>query len=343
MAIICQDHKSQHYKLIFNQDTGFQLRSEYKGYPEPFWSEDGPELLDLSITSYCERECAFCYRSAGKNGKHMAFADVCNVIDQAKSVGVLQIALGGGNPNQHPQFIKILKNIRGNGIVPSYTSNGEEVTNDILQATKEYCGAMALSVYPPVEENFIKLVERIIDMGIKLNLHVILSKLTFDMLMRWLLKTPAWLKRINALIVLNYKPIVKSQNSLILDYGKIYAFYETAAKCKDITIGFDSCSVPGIVTYMNAPKVFVEPCEASRFSAFISEDMKMYPCSFMTGTNRYGDLREHSLLDIWRENESFRSFRKELEGKSCPDCKFADICMGGCHFIPTINQCGKSI
>lgn len=40
--------------------------------------------------------------------------------------------------------------------------------------------------------------------------------------------------------------------------------------------------------------VFLESCEAARFSAFISEDMIMYPCSFMVNTDMYANLREMS-------------------------------------------------
>ena len=34
----------------------------------------------------------------------MSIADFTAVIRQAKAMGVFQVALGGGNPNQHPQF-----------------------------------------------------------------------------------------------------------------------------------------------------------------------------------------------------------------------------------------------
>lgn len=49
--------------------------------------------------------------------------------------------------------------------------------------------------------------------------------------------------------------------------------------------------------------VFLESCEAARFSAFISEDMKMYPCSFMINTDMYANLREMSLKQIWRSQK----------------------------------------
>lgn len=147
--LIIREHPEQHYKTLFNQQTGFFMRAEDNGYPEPFWAEDGPELLDISITNYCERNCLFCYRKANPNGTHMPLESLKFVIEQAKKVGVFQIALGGGNPNQHPHFKDILRIIRESGIVPSYTTNGDGLSDDILVATKTYCGAMAVSLYEP--------------------------------------------------------------------------------------------------------------------------------------------------------------------------------------------------
>lgn len=332
-------HPTQHYKTVFSRKTGFFVRLEEDGYGEPFWSEDGPELLDLSITNYCERCCDFCYRQANPSGRHMPLKDVENVVAQAKEVGVLQIALGGGNPNQHPEFVEILRLIWEQGIVPSFTSNGDGLTDVILKATKQYCGAMALSLYPSYER-YDRMVRRIAGYGIKLNLHVILKSDTIDLLTSWFQEAPTWFTYINAVIVLNYKPVGGSRDMLVRDRERLKAFYESASSCQSVKIGFDSCCVPGIVTWMNANTALIDSCEAARFSAFISEDMKMYPCSFMANTDQYGDLRNEKLLDIWQNHPAFVKHRKEIRNNPCAGCKHQAVCNGGCVFMPEINQCG---
>lgn len=45
--LIIREYPEQHYKTLFNQRTGFFMRLEDDGYPEPFWAEEGPELLDI--------------------------------------------------------------------------------------------------------------------------------------------------------------------------------------------------------------------------------------------------------------------------------------------------------
>lgn len=336
-TIICQ-HSKGHYRTMFCRETGFFVRLEDDGYPEPFWSEDGPELLDISITNYCEHGCSFCYRQSNKTGKHISYADMYNIVIQAAECGVLQIALGGGNPNQHPQFIEILQVIREAGIVPSYTSNGEGLTDDILKATKKYCGAMALSLYPPYNR-YNELTDRIHKFGIKLNLHVILKTDTVDLLVEWMQNPPTWFRNINALIVLNYKAIATSVSLMVTDKEKLKTFYTAASNCKCVKIGFDSCCVPGIVTWMDVDSTFIESCESARFSAFISEDMKMYPCSFMANTELCGDLKSSSLLDIWRNNVAFVNYRNKIRDNQCNTCIHQQQCNGGCMFMPEINQC----
>lgn len=331
-------HFSQHYKTLFNTRTGFFLRVEDEGYPEPFWAEDGPELLDIAITNYCEHGCSFCYRKSNKSGKHVSLEDLQSVVIQAKELGVLQIALGGGNPNQHPLFVEILKMIREFGIVPSYTSNGEGLTDDILYATKQYCGAMALSLYQPYDR-YEDLTEKIISLGIKLNLHVILKKDTIELLTSWLKEPPTWFSNINALIVLNYKPIASSNSLMVTDKRLLKEFYSSVSECQHTKIGFDSCCVPGIVTWMNVNPALIESCEAARFSAFISEDLKMYPCSFMANTDMCGDLHQSSMIEIWQTNSSFIEHRNKIKSSTCYSCKCHHLCNGGCVFMPGINQC----
>lgn len=335
--IICE-HPRAHYKTLFCRETGFFARIEEEGYPEPFWSEDGPELLDVAITNYCERGCSFCYRQSNRNGKHMSLANVYKVTEEAVNAGVLQIALGGGNPNQHPQFVEILRIIREAGIVPSYTSNGEGLTDRILLETKKYCGAMALSLYPPYDR-YAELTAWIHSFGIKLNLHIILKCDTIDLLIDWFQSPPVWFNNINAIIVLNYKPITSPKTMMVINREKLETFYTAVSNCRSIKIGFDSCCVPGIVKWMNVNHALIESCESARFSAFISEDMKMYPCSFMVNTDLYGDLNTTSLIDIWQKNFAFVNHRDKIINNQCSACKQQQLCNGGCVFMPEINQC----
>lgn len=336
--LIIREYPKQHYKTLFNQRTGFFMRVEDDGYPEPFWAQEGPELLDVSITNYCERGCQFCYRKANTMGHHMSLESLKYVIAQAKNAGVFQIALGGGNPNQHPHFDDVLRMIREAGIVPSYTTNGDGLSKDILAATKAYCGAMAVSLYEPYT-GYDDVFERIFSMGIKCNAHIILKTDTIDILTNWFTKPPHFFQWVNAVVILTYKPIASSSDLMVKDAQKLQQFYEAVSSCTAVKIGFDSCSVSGIVRWMNVNSSLIESCESARFSAFISEDLRMYPCSFMVNTHLFGDLKSQSLIDIWHNHPAFVTHRERIKNNSCSTCKVQNLCNGGCVFFPEINQC----
>ena len=337
--LVILQHPEQHYRTLFNQKTGMFIRKEEKGCEEPFWSKDGPELLDISITNYCERSCGFCYRQSSRQGTHMAMGDLQRVVEQAQELGVLQIALGGGNPNQHPEFCNILRLIKEHNIVPSYTTNGDGLADEILQCTADYCGAMAVSAYPPFDARFEERIRRIASFGIRLNIHMILKEDTVDTAISWLQNPPKFLKEVNAFIFLNYKPINRNYILQHIDKNKLRQFFQAASVSNALKIGFDSCSISGIVNMMDVPAFLIESCEAARFSAFISEDLKMYPCSFMVGTDMFGDLRTHTMLDIWQSNDAFMCFREKIRNNPCINCKFESLCKGGCRFLPEINLC----
>lgn len=337
--LIEQYHEEQHYRVVFDQRKGFFVRKEDIGYPEPLWSADGPELIDLSITNYCERNCDFCYReTCVEKAKFINLEEVEKIVSQAESCGTLQIAIGGGNPNQHPEFTDILKIIRNHNIVPSYTSNGDGLSNKILTATSDYCGAMAISFYPPYdEEHYEQILQRIWNYKIPVNLHVIIREDVLDLWIKWIKTPPKFFRYINAIVFLNYKPIrnVHSEKNT----KKIQLLFETIDQCRDVKIGFDSCSISGIVKWLSIPSYLIESCEAARFSAFISEDMNMYPCSFMINQGYYGDLRKESMVDIWQRNAYFKRIRENNPSNRCINCKYVSICKGGCPLFPDINFC----
>ena len=90
---------------------------------------------------------------------------------------------------------------------------------------------------------------------------------------------------------------------------------------------------------MDVSNIFYESCEAARFSAFISEDMKMYPCSFMVNTNEYGDLKRNSIREIWQNDVTFIKHREKILKNRCFSCKYEQKCKGGCQFLDCINLC----
>ncbi|MDR2457042.1 MAG: radical SAM protein [Clostridiales Family XIII bacterium] len=344
--LLIRHYEKSNYVIFFDRNNGTFCRFG-KNDIDPFFNITGPELLDIAITNYCEKECGFCYRRSSRLGKFMPLDDYKHVMEEASKVGVLQVALGGGNPNQHPQFTQILEITRKHDIMPSYTTNGQGMTDEIYAATKKLCGAMAVSWYEPYIE-----AETVIKQAgihkITVNIHFLLSKNSLTQAIHLLETRNDILENVNAIIFLNYKPIHSPESLCLSDGDEIKYFFELVKKIKICKIGFDSCMV-SYLPLMGEDLVLetVDFCEAGRFSAYISEELLFYPCSFLNDISKNGiSLKTTSLEDAWTNGEEFVSVRKKLNSpgmqnfpiSKCHNCQSYALCHGGCQILD-INRC----
>ncbi|MEZ5277874.1 MAG: radical SAM protein [Opitutaceae bacterium] len=337
---------SQKYTAVFNPNSGFFARIEDANTEEPFWSHHGPELLDIAITNWCDKGCSFCYRKSDRLGTHMALSDFYEILRQARELHVFQIALGGGNPNQHPDFEEFLRLSRVEfGIVPNYTTNGRGLSGSVVQSTADYCGAVAVSAYPPYTETS-EAVSLLTEHGISTNIHFLLTSKSIDTAIEWLQDPPEFLEKANAIVFLNYKPIGRNPdtNLLLNRSPKLSEFFESAtSKRYPFRIGFDTCCITGLARLGKSPEVCLEGCDAGRFSLFISETLEVYPCSFMVETQNKGvSLRNSSMADIWRQHRSLVEFRSKHRGSGCSTCSTPKLCLSGCPLFPEMNLCPEN-
>ncbi|MCU8045734.1 MULTISPECIES: radical SAM/SPASM domain-containing protein [unclassified Shewanella] len=332
------------YTAVFNSVTGFFARIPDRDKLEPFWSPHGPELMDISITNWCDKGCSFCYKSSTSRGKHMSLDDYKLIINQAAEMGTFQVALGGGNPNQHPDFIEILEYTKLKGIVPNYTSNGRGLSDEVLEATKRCCGAVAISAYPPYDETEQSL-QKLLSAGVKVNLHFILDAHSIDTAISWLKEPPEFLMGINAVIFLNYKPSGRKvfEDKLLRNSDRLDEFFRLATSSeRKLKVGFDACCVSGVFARTNASPVMVDACDAARFSMYVSEDLKVYPCSFQSGLESGDTLDEDtSLVDIWTKSANMQSFRDYFSSDRCGGCNHMSTCKNGCPIFEQLVVCGN--
>jgi radical SAM protein with 4Fe4S-binding SPASM domain len=345
-AFIVKRFSAEHYTAVFNPHSGFFARVEDVGHDDPFWAPHGPELLDIAITNWCDRGCFFCYRKSDESGTHISVEDYEEIIRQAQALHVFQVALGGGNPNQHPSFPEILRLTREKyGIIPNYTTNGRGLTDSVLEATAQYCGAVAVSAYAPYRETA-EAIERLKSHHIRTNVHFVLTSKSVDTAIEWLKDPPSFLLSANAIVFLNYKPVGRfaDENLLLNRSGRIKEFFELATHGHwPFRVGFDTCTITGLARLGEVPDISLEGCDAGRFSMFVSEKMEVYPCSFMVEAGYRGvPLNGTSLAEVWTNHEAFKIIRAKHGEKGCSDCKTPKHCLSGCPLFPKMNLCSQN-
>lgn len=342
----------------FDPKTGLYMRSgviedgKDTGI-DPFMTQY-PELIDVGIMGNCAHShlCKIgCYQGGDKMNikSNMTLDDYKMIIDESAGK-VFQIALGGhGDPNKHENFEEILRYTREHDIVPNYTTSGLNLSLREIELTIEMCGAVAISWYRA--EYTRRALDMFIGSQMKTNIHYVLSNESIDEAI-WQLETITdepnrrftgqFPKGVNAIIFLLHKPVGlgSQENVLNMNDLKVRRFFELINERKfPFKIGFDSCSVPGILNM--APKIkeeSLDTCEGARWSMYITSDMKALPCSFDQAHRWAFDVKENTIEGAWN-SEQFWDFRDRFN-LSCRDCSTRKSCMGGCPIVDIV-LCNK--
>ena len=338
--------KEKEFFSCFNEETGAYIRIGKDG-KEPFMSSF-PELLDVGIMGHCKhgklglclQAGVQCYQNGlNATAPNMTLNDFKSIAEQCRG-RTYQFALGGcGDPDQHENFKDILQICRDNKIVPNYTTSGLGITEEIVNLTKKYCGAVAVSWYR--SDYTLKALQKFIEAGVKTNIHFVLSKRSITEALK-LLTEGGFPSGINAIVFLLHKPVGLGKQDNVLAIPDVKEFIKIVTECEfKHKIGFDSCTVPALINNLGIIDAdSLDTCEGARWSAYITSDMKMLPCSFDNQGRRWEfDLRNSSIQEAWNSS-AFNDFRNRLR-TACPDCDKRSLCLGGCPICPEIVLCKR--
>lgn len=346
--------RDKNFISCFNEKTGEYFRSgiikdgKDTGV-DPFMASF-PELLDIGIMGQCIHGKSGLCIAAGvecyqdglhASNKNMTLEDFREIAEQCKGK-TYQFALGGcGDPDQHEDFEEILKLCKEYQIVPNFTTSGLGITEEIAKLCKVYCGAVAVSWYR--SDYTVEAIRMLVNAGVKTNIHYVLDKDSVAEAMQRL-KEKTFPKGINAIVFLLHKPVGlgTKEKVITLENQEYLEFIKYISEEKlEYKIGFDSCTVPALINHLGTiDEDSLDTCEGARWSAYITPDMKMLPCSFDNQEQRWAvDLRKHTIKEAW-ESDTFEQFRNYFR-KACPSCEKREQCMGGCPIRPEIVLCEK--
>jgi len=325
--------RNEDYEIFFDTSTGFEIMRGVNGKPDPFKLEL-PSLIDIGIMGHCDNKCAFCYQGHDEQ-PNMKIEDYKTIIDQVKH-HTNQVALGGrGDPNLHENFKEIVEYARNNNVVPNYTTSGFRLTDEQIEISK-MCGAVAVSDYKMIETY--SSIKRLMDSGIKTNIHLIFSNGNFNDCIKILHGSDPWdpkfkhhnsvvdIDRLNAVIFLLFKPAGAGVNTSGMrpSLYQLDVFSNLIFESKaNFKVAIDSCLVNHVLQRVEPNKLqslSIDTCEGARMSGYITPDMKMKPCSFAEKSWEISITNKQDISYIWNQSTKFKSFRSKLEKErtSCP-------------------------
>lgn len=330
--------KDKDFFSVFHAKTGYYARSGlYQGHREtnadPFASSF-PEALDVQITGNGFSAAL----DDGGSIPHMSVSDFESIARQCRGQTYQFVLCGPSDPDQHEAFSDILGICRSNGIVPNITTSGQRLTDTQVMLCAEYCGAVAISWQETPDAQ--RVIDRLTKAGIHTSLHFVLSRITLpEALQR--LSDRTFPRQIRDLVFRLHKPrksgsdpnVVEGADANLWKLLRLVASEQFPYK-----IRFEPCFMPALLENPDTIDLLtLDTCDAARWAACITSDLKMIPCRFDQTGHWAVDLRTHSIAEAWQSRQ-FEDFRAQFLA-ACPQCAVRNFCLGGCPLYPEIVLC----
>lgn len=122
--------------MTFKQDgqalVGYnkQNGTKFRWSRTPYTKSTLPELVDLKITDYCGWGCKFCYQGSTKEGAHAPYNRLEKTLRALAKNGVFEVAIGGGEPVEHPDFARLITLCNDINLTLNFTTYGVNWAKD---------------------------------------------------------------------------------------------------------------------------------------------------------------------------------------------------------------------
>lgn len=291
-----------------------------------------PELIDIGITNRCTMGCKYCYTDSTPQGEHAPKELVTRLITTLDAPPY-QVAFGGGEPTLHPDLPWMLEEARKLGTVPNYTTSGSNLTDEVIGATNEFCGGVALSYH--AHKGMDWFAERYQELGrrlrCQLNVHLIAD---IDVARNLHALLDLWLdmpeRSMDVVLLAYHHDVGRASFDRWMD-RRVYEQDLPAAIHRAIGSGMRLSFSEGLLPYfMSRPELglntsFAMACEGI-YSCYVDQAGRMHVSSFSADC---GDGR--SILDGTSAQQLWEQLRHYWEdgGGSCQRCEHNVRCQAG--------------
>jgi len=321
-SLVCRKEIGTNYWTLFNKVNGSKILFDFNtDKPKPLLKTLTPQLVDLKITDYCDRNCPFCYQHSTTKGKHADIWKIYEILAQLSKMKVFEVAIGGGDPLSHPYILDILNECQNLGIVPNLTIrlpqlNTDNLTSQIkydsyislLQQVIKYTGCIALSIDNNYDYHYINLLKQVTnDYKKKFTIQHILggsSDITLQQILRDVYDNKM------QLTLLGYKNIGRGEtNDKYYDEKELFnsVIKPMIKKSKCPTLGFDTCLIRKFIDELKSldipPQMYY--AQEGTFSCYIDTvNEKLYQSSYQLN-------KSYDIIDI---QKSYQKMQMECVG-----------------------------
>jgi len=114
---------------LFNKFNGTRFSLSFDENIKDF-RPSVPLLVDIKITDQCKSGCSFCYQNSSPKGEHATIQNINLLSAALDELKVFEIAIGGGEPTEHPHFCEIIYS--SNNFVKNFSTRNSYATKEFL-------------------------------------------------------------------------------------------------------------------------------------------------------------------------------------------------------------------
>jgi radical SAM protein with 4Fe4S-binding SPASM domain len=330
-----------------------------------------PFLIVWNFTNACNLKCIHCYQSAGPipGPGELTSEEKLEVIRQIDEMGIPVVALSGGEPTIHPDFLRMVEEGARRGIYMAVATNGirfadEEFAKRMIEAGLRYV-EVSLDSTNPEEHDWFRGVKGAWELAVRgirnvvkygegrasVGLAATVTKLNKDRI-EDMVRLGEELG-VNRVVFFNFIPTGRGKEAVELDLTpeeredmlkKIYReatrssiqVASTAPQLARVSwqMSYGKDVLPTHFTMprsstLKAVAEFVGGCGAGRIYMAIQPDGTVTPCVFLPIP--VGNLRREKLKDIWENSKVINDLKdKDLLKEPCRSCEYRYVC-GGCR------------
>lgn len=153
-------YQNGNYTVSIDLNTGTKIREN----DLDFFKADFPESMDVKITNRCNMNCHFCHENSKCDGAH---GDIMSESFINRLHPYTELALGGGNVLEHPDFYKFLIKCRDLKLICNTTLRQEHFMQNLdfvrkLRDEKLIYG-LGISLSDPWQDGFIESIKEFLN------------------------------------------------------------------------------------------------------------------------------------------------------------------------------------
>ncbi|MBT8495321.1 MAG: radical SAM protein [Deltaproteobacteria bacterium] len=317
-----------------------------------------PILAVWELTLACDLACRHCGSRAGRAREDELSTDEClDVVDQLAELGVFEVALIGGEAYLRDDWCQIIEHIKARGMSPILTTGGRGITAELARAAaKAGLDSASISIdgigethdyQRAVKGSYQAALQAMrhfdaAGVGVSANTQINrLSKPELPQILETIIDHNAHSWQLQLTVAMGR---AADEPELLLQPFDLLEVFPVIGRLAERCAEADVLLWPGnnlgyfgpfeTTLRGSTPRGHMGHCAAGRSGLGIEADGTIKGCPSLATSNwAGGNLREHSLVDIWERSPAFRYTRdrhtEDLWG-FCKTCYYAEVCRAGC-------------